>query len=251
MFNSRESVKNWNLRCGNTQKQPYSNEYWESLKSQSLCMLEEAKELVKAIEEKDPIETLDAQADLQYVLDGLIYLSQHDHNGAMEAVCHNNDLKYTDDYEEALKRLADIEKRTGQECIIRMSVVDGKEWYAIVRAADGKIMKQSNLPKVQLGEYIVELENQELFVVVSETCVICKGIVDSLKDLGVDGFVEVNPITSKADKDFCKENGLWIADIIYYDGEQFHVTSYPKLNYDANNLKCWLKGVGYNGFTEH
>ena len=128
MFNSRESVKNWNLRCGNTQKQPYSDEYWESLKSQSLCMLEEAKELVKAIEEKDPIETLDAQADLQYVLDGLIYLSQHDHNGAMKAVCHNNDLKYTDDYEEALKRLADIEKRTGQECIIRMSVVDGKEW---------------------------------------------------------------------------------------------------------------------------
>ena len=78
MFNSREAVKNWNLRCGNTQKQPYSDEYWESLKSQSLCMLEEAKELVKAIEEKDPIETLDAQADLQYVLDGLIYLSQHD-----------------------------------------------------------------------------------------------------------------------------------------------------------------------------
>jgi hypothetical protein len=251
MFNSRESVLTWNQRCGNTPLTPYTHDYWSSMRSQALCMLEEAKELLKAVDEKDPIEALDAQADLQYVLDGLIYLSQHDHDGAMKAVCENNNLKYTDNYEEALKRLADIEKRTGDECRVRASMIDGKEWYAIVRESDKKIMKQSNLPKVQLAEFIAELESKELFVVTSDTCVICKGLVGSLKDLGLSDFTEVRPISSKADKDFCKENGLWLADIVYYDGEKFHVTSYPKLNYDANNLKNWLKGVGYNGFTEH
>lgn len=251
MFNSRESVVNWNMRCGNTPKVLYSPEYWESLKSQSLCMLEEAKELVAAVEAKDPVETLDAQADLQYVLDGLVFLSQHDHDGAMKAVCHNNNLKYTDDYQEAVSRMFDIEKRTGDECFIRQSIVEGKEWFAIVRKSDGKIMKQSNLPKVQLATYIAEVESEELFVVVSDTCIICQGLLGSLRSLGVDNFTEVTPISSKADRDFCKDNNLWVADIVYYDGEKFHTTSYPKLNYDANNLKNWLKGVGYNGFTEH
>lgn len=251
MFNSRESVVNWNMRCGNTPKVLYSPGYWESLKSQSLCMLEEAKELVAAVEAKDPVETLDAQADLQYVLDGLVFLSQHDHDGAMKAVCHNNNLKYTDDYQEAVSRMFDIEKRTGDECFIRQSIVEGKEWFAIVRKSDGKIMKQSNLPKVQLATYIAEVESEELFVVVSDTCIICQGLLGSLRSLGVDNFTEVTPISSKADRDFCKDNNLWVADIVYYDGEKFHTTSYPKLNYDANNLKNWLKGVGYNGFTEH
>ncbi|QBP33110.1 phosphoribosyl-ATP pyrophosphohydrolase [Shigella phage Silverhawkium] len=251
MFNSRESVVNWNMRCGNTPKVLYSPEYWESLKSQSLCMLEEAKELIAAVEAKDPVETLDAQADLQYVLDGLVFLSQHDHDGAMKAVCHNNNLKYTDDYQEAVSRMFDIEKRTGDECFIRQSIVEGKEWFAIVRKSDGKIMKQSNLPKVQLATYIAEVESEELFVVVSDTCIICQGLLGSLRSLGVDNFTEVTPISSKADRDFCKDNNLWVADIVYYDGEKFHTTSYPKLNYDANNLKNWLKGVGYNGFTEH
>lgn len=251
MFNSRESVVNWNLRCGNTPKVLYSHEYWESLKSQSLCMLEEAKELVAAVEAKDPVETLDAQADLQYVLDGLVFLSQHDHDGAMEAVCQNNNLKYTDNYQEAVQRMFDIEKRTGDECYLRPSMVEGKEWFAVVRKSDGKIMKQSNLPKVQLAEFIAEVESKELFVVVSDTCVICQGLLGSLRSLGVDNFTEITPISSKADRDFCRDNDLWVADIVYYDGEKFHTTSYPKLNYDANNLKNWLKGVGYNGFTEH
>ncbi|EJM9728525.1 hypothetical protein NPC53_000949 [Shigella flexneri] len=251
MFNSRESVVNWNLRCGNTPKVLYSPEYWESLKSQSLCMLEEAKELVAAVEAKDPVETLDAQADLQYVLDGLVFLSQHDHDGAMEAVCQNNNLKYTDSYQEAVQRMFDIEKRTGDECYLRPSMVEGKEWFAVVRKSDGKIMKQSNLPKVQLAEFIAEVESKELFVVVSDTCVICQGLLGSLRSLGVDNFTEITPISSKADRDFCRDNDLWVADIVYYDGEKFHTTSYPKLNYDANNLKNWLKGVGYNGFTEH
>ena len=251
MFNSRESVVNWNMRCGNTPKVLYSPEYWESLKSQSLCMLEEAKELIAAVEAKDPVETLDAQADLQYVLDGLVFLSQHDHDGAMKAVCHNNNLKYTDDYQEAVSRMFDIEKRTGDECFIRQSIVEGKEWFAIVRKSDGKIMKQSNLPKVQLATYIAEVESEELFVVVSDTCIICQGLLGSLRSLGVDNFTEITPISSQADREFCKDNNLWVADIVYYDGEKFHTTSYPKLNYDANNLKNWLKGVGYNGFTEH
>lgn len=251
MFNSRESVRNWNLRCGNNPKELYSPEYWESLRSQSLCMLEEAKELVAAVEAKDPIETLDAQADLQYVLDGLIFLSQHDHDGAIKAVCENNNLKYTDDYQEAVYRMFDIEKRTGDECYLRQSIIDGKEWFAIIRKSDGKIMKQSNLPKVQLAEFIAEVESKELFVVVSDTCVICQGLLGSLRSLGVDNFTEITPISSKADRDFCRDNNLWVADIVYYDGEKFHKTSYPKLNYDANNLKNWLKGVGYNGFTEH
>nr|HAU5727496.1 hypothetical protein [Citrobacter freundii] len=251
MFNSRESVVNWNLRCGKRPEVLYSPEYWESLKSQSLCMLEEAKELVAAVEAKDPVETLDAQADLQYVLDGLVFLSQHDHDGAMKAVCQNNNLKYTDDYQEAVQRMFDIEKRTGDECYLRPSMVEGKEWFAVVRKSDGKIMKQSNLPKVQLATYVAEVESKELFVVVSDTCVICQGLLGSLKSLGVDNFTEITPISSQADREFCKDNNLWVADIVYYDGEKFHTTSYPKLNYDANNLKNWLKGVGYNGFTEH
>lgn len=251
MFDARKSVTDWNLKCGNTPAKPYSKEYWERLKCQAKCLVEEVNELVAAIDAEDAVETLDAQCDIDYVLGGLIFMSQHDHEEALKLVCENNDHKFTDDYTEALKRLADIEKRTGEYCKVVGSMVDGKEYYCVKRVSDGKVMKQSNLPPLNISEQIVQNPSKELYVVTSETCIICKNLVNEMAFLGVKELTELKPVLSRADRDFCKENDLWLADIAYFDGEQLHVTSYPALGYDALNLKVWLKGVGYDGFTEH
>lgn len=251
MFDARKSIIDWNSKCGNVPPKPYSPEYWEKLRGQAKHLVEEVNELIAAIDSEDAIETLDAQCDIDYVLGGLIFLSQHDHEEALKLVCENNDHKFTDCYTEALKRLADIEKRTKEECKVVGSIVDGKEYYCVRRVSDGKVMKQSNLPPLDISEQVVQNPTEEIYVVTSETCIICKNLVNEFVSLGVKEVTELKPILSRADRDFCKDNDLWLADIAYFDGEKLHVTSYPALGYNAVNLKNWLKGVGYNGFTEH
>lgn len=155
MFDSRKSVQEWNLKCGRKPEQIGSPEFWESMLAQGHMLVEEAKEFLKAAQECDLTELLDAQADVQVVLDGAIYGSQQDHDGAMEAVCLNNDLKYTTSPDIAAKWLPEIEEAKGVKCKIVESMFKGVVYYSVHSLDTGKIMKPVGHPKVNLRPFVV------------------------------------------------------------------------------------------------
>lgn len=68
---------------------------------------------------------------------------------ACELILTNNDQKYTDDKE----TMEDWKANLVEGCDIRTTTIDGKDWYSIVRIADGKTMKPYNFKEVVLETY--------------------------------------------------------------------------------------------------
>lgn len=68
---------------------------------------------------------------------------------ACELILANNDQKYTDDKE----TMEDWKANLAEGCEIRTTTIDGKDWYSIVRLADGKTMKPYNFKEVVLETY--------------------------------------------------------------------------------------------------
>lgn len=68
---------------------------------------------------------------------------------ACELILANNDQKYTDDKE----TMEDWKANLVEGCTIRTTTIDGKDWYSIVRLADGKTMKPYNFKEVVLSTY--------------------------------------------------------------------------------------------------
>lgn len=68
---------------------------------------------------------------------------------ACELILANNDQKYTDDKE----TMEDWKANLAEGCMIRTTTIDGKDWYSIVRIADGKTMKPYNFKEVVLETY--------------------------------------------------------------------------------------------------
>jgi len=64
-----------------------------------------------------------------------------------ELIIANNDQKYTDNYEKMLTWKANLKE--GQE--IKVTTVDGIDWYSIVRLADGKVEKPFDFVPVKLN----------------------------------------------------------------------------------------------------
>lgn len=232
-------VEFWNKACGNTPKKPYSHEYWASLKSQALCLREEVEELLEAITNTDAVEVLDAQVDIQYVLEGLLYLTQHKHEEAYKRVCDNNDLKFTQDENLINQRLEDIQDRTGFPCEVRESFVEGFEdpFYAVVRSDTGKIMKQSELPKVDLTD-LVNRDNM-VYVPKKDGCSLCKSLIADLVSLGYEGQV-LDVEMNMADAEFCDKNNLDYGQVLYYYNGVGHKIHYSQLNYSIHELRAWL-----------
>lgn len=245
MFNSTQSVKDWNLKCANKPLQPYTPEYWTVLKNQAERLVEEVKELVDAIDARDRLETVDAQADIQVVLDGFIFLSQHDHEGAMQAVCGNNDLKYTLARSQAEAWAGEIEKVKGLDVNVQMSEFEGKNYYSVHANADNKIVKPVNHPKVDMTPFIYGAGVQELMVVIKPHCPVCDGLRANLTNhLKIAVYSLVEPFESSADLEFCQENGLTVGDIVFYNGVELKKTNYGTEQFDIDRVERWLKGVG-------
>lgn len=245
MFNSLESVRAWNLKCAKQPAEPFTPEYWKALANQAARIVEEAEELVDAITARDRKEVVDALADLQYVLDGAIFLSQHNHAGAMQAVCQNNDLKYFTSALQASHAAAEIFAETGEAIHVAEAEFEGKKYYSIHRDSDSKIMKPVGHPKVDLAPFIAGADVHELFVVQKPNCAICSGLIINLtKTLGITKMSVLEPFSSQADNEFCVENGLTIGDVAFYNGTTIEKTNYGYEQFDIRRVERWLKKVG-------
>jgi hypothetical protein len=74
-----------------------------ALKNQAKLVLEEAKEIVEGLENKDPEEVLDGAIDTMYTLSGFVQMLQKLNFGIYEAAlitCDNNLTKFPDKFED-------------------------------------------------------------------------------------------------------------------------------------------------------
>lgn len=245
MFNSLESVRAWNLKCAKQPAQLFTPEYWKALDNQAARLKEEVDELVDAIKARDRKEAVDALADIQYVLNGAVFQSQHDHEGAMQAVCENNDLKYSASRSEAEQWAGEIEKKTGESVHVKAGQYEGRTYYSVHRDSDSKIMKPVNHPKVDLSPFIAGADTHELFVVQKPACAICSGLIINLtKVLGITNLTILEPFKSQADNEFCVDNTLTIGDVAFYNGTTLEKTNYGTQQFDIRRVERWLKQVG-------
>lgn len=149
---TQERVTEWNRIAGKEAPLKGSLVWYEVIRKQAERLQEEVTELLDdGINDRNLNEILDATVDIDYVLKGLISMLQMDVEGAVEAVCDNNDLKFLDNHQDALVNLAYWESR-GEHCYIHNDVLTGK--FAIKRVSDDKVMKPASHPKVDLTEFL-------------------------------------------------------------------------------------------------
>lgn len=244
-FNSRKAVADWNQKCALQPAEIFTPEYWKSLANQGERLVEEVQELVDAVKGRDRKELVDALADIQVVLDGAIFLAQHDHDGAMQAVCANNDLKYTLSRSEAEERAGQIENVKNESVHVESANFEGQTYYSVHRDSDNKIMKPIGHPDVTLTQFIPGFGELSIMVVNKPVCPICSGLILNLtKVLGITEIEILEPFTSKADEEFCLENGLTTGDIVFYNGTTLNKTNYGTEHFDIRRVERWLKSVG-------
>lgn len=241
---TKNPIHLWNIRAGLNAAKRFSPEYWKTLENQAERMMEELKETIQAIRERDALGLIDGQVDMDFVLRGFTYLSQFDHEAALNRVCDNNDLKITTDAGTALRWLDEHSEKDPQTAYEIVSTeVNGVTHYSVHRLSDNKVIKPLNHPTVTLYDLVAG--NTEIFVASKESCTQCKSIIKTLEDLGY-VFTVLDLDNSEADKEFADEVGIDIGCVAFFDGESVSKISVGS-GHDKEFVSNWLKGVGANG----
>ncbi|AZV02161.1 hypothetical protein Arno162_121 [Pectobacterium phage Arno162] len=246
-FNSQKSVQDWNVKGNLYPKVAFTDEYWKSLENQAERVLEEAKELVRDVKNRNRTKVVDSQCDVQVTLDGFIFLSQNNHSGAMQAVCENNDAKYRSTRYEAEVIASQIEKVKGESVNVQVSSFEGKEYWSVHRDSDNKVMKPVDHPEVDLRDFVYGAHTFSIMVVNKPVCEICASLIIGLeKTIGIKNIEVLEPFTSQADNEFCLDNKLTTSDVVFYNGETGAIKSinYGTLGFDIRRVEGWLKGIG-------
>lgn len=147
-----QRIKQWNERCGNTScnNQDTLEDVVRKVLPQAKVILEEAKELVSALDVKDENEIKDGIADVLFTSLRLVSLlgDKYDVLGMLNAVCDNNDLKYTTDYD----AFVTTEKWWNASTFDIATVVNGVTHYCL-KNENGKVVKPKDFPKVDLSVF--------------------------------------------------------------------------------------------------
>lgn len=136
-------------RAFNNQQGTVANPDWVAIEKQAKLCLEEAREMLEAVEARDMVALMDAQGDLTTVNDGVAYIAGFDGNDVYDAVHESNMSKFIrneDEIAPALQYYYDkgfkredlrLDGKLPQMCIkvARTVVMDGKEYPA------GKFLK--------------------------------------------------------------------------------------------------------------
>ena len=147
-------VTRFNYIMGNAPS-VFPNVLYEQIANQCKFLLEEVQETLDAASRGDIVEVVDGVADCEFVFDYIKTMVQSlgvQQDKAFEAVCDNNDLKYTECYEQALQWKKQKEAQ-GIECYVSSVVYEGVDYFMIRRKEDGKGLKFDNFPKVDLSPY--------------------------------------------------------------------------------------------------
>ncbi len=148
-------VTRFNYIMGNAPSE-FPNVLYEQIANQCKFLLEEVQETLEAASRGDIVEVVDGVADCEFVFDYIKTMVQSlgvQQDKAFEAVCDNNDLKYTECYEQVLQWKKQKEAQ-GVECYISSVVYEDVEYFMIRRKEDGKGLKFDNFPKVDLKPFI-------------------------------------------------------------------------------------------------
>lgn len=150
-----QRIKQWNERCGNTScnEQDTLDDVVRKVMPQAKVILEEAKELVFALEAKDENEIKDGIADVLFTSLRLVSLlgDKYDVLGMLNAVCDNNDLKYTTDQVDFFTA-GGIWDKLSDGCKYEVTQIDGITYYCL-KNENGKVVKPKDFPKVDLSKF--------------------------------------------------------------------------------------------------
>lgn len=153
---SNYRVTKFNVICGNSPAMGTEYEYWRQIKEQAARILEEAIELNKAAQEEDMQQVLDGFLDVRYTneyMDDLLVAGDVDTKKAWDAVCNNNDQKFTTSYTYATQSKEKLEG-DGVECYIDTTQYDGEIYYVCRRVGDNKILKLKNHESPDLIKFL-------------------------------------------------------------------------------------------------
>lgn len=147
-----QRIKQWNDRCGNIScnKQDTLDDVVRKVLPQANVVLEEAKELVAALEDKDETEIKDGIADVLFTSLRLVSLlgDKYDVLGMLNAVCDNNDLKYTTNQVDFFAA-GGVWDKLSDGCKYEVTEIDGVTYYCL-KNENGKVVKPKDFPKVEL-----------------------------------------------------------------------------------------------------
>lgn len=140
--------------------------FWNQIKLQASLILEEAKELYDAAEDRDIVEVIDGSTDVWYLreyVDNLLQEVGIDVYKAKEMVCDNNDQKFTTSPEYASASSQEYEIGTTE---VKDSEFENVKYYTVRRKTDGKVLKLidhekpdlSKLVSDELRDYLKETE---------------------------------------------------------------------------------------------
>ena len=150
-----QRIKQWNERCGNTpcNNQDTLEDVVRKVIPQAKVILEESKELVTALEAKDEIEIKDGIADVLFTSLRLVSLlgDKYDVLGMLNAVCDNNDLKYTTNQVDFFAAGGAWDKLS-DGCKNEVTEIDGVAYYCL-KNENGKVVKPKGFPRVDLSEF--------------------------------------------------------------------------------------------------
>ncbi len=140
---SNYRVTKFNIITGNAPHLGTDYEYWQQIKNQAKRVYEEAKELLEAAEQENMQDVLDGFLDVRYTneyMEDLLIAGEVETKKAWEAVCTNNDSKYTTSYTYALESKEVLEE-AGVECYIDQTQYEGEIYYVCRRNEDNKVLK--------------------------------------------------------------------------------------------------------------
>lgn len=150
-----QRIKQWNERCGNTpcNKQDTLDDVVRKVVPQAKVILEEAKELVAALEAKDENEIKDGIADVLFTSLRLVSLLGDKYNvlGMLNAVCDNNDLKYTTNQVDFFAA-GGVWDKFSDGCKYEVTQIDDVTYYCL-KNENGKVVKPKDFPKVDLSKF--------------------------------------------------------------------------------------------------
>lgn len=154
MSNSR--VTRFNVICGNAPHMGTDYEYWKQIKNQAKRVLEEAQELYDNAEAENMLGVLDGWADVKYTneyMEDLLVAGEVNTKKAWDAVCDNNDQKFTTSYTYA-KESQDLLESNGVECYIDSITYEGILYYAVKDIAENKVRKLLHHEAPDIAKYV-------------------------------------------------------------------------------------------------
>lgn len=153
---SNYRVTRFNHIAGNTPHLGADYEYWQQIKNQASRVLEEAQELYDAAQAEDMIGVVDGFADVRYTneyVEDLLIAGEVETKKAWDAVCNNNDQKFTTSYTYASESKEALEQ-LDVDCYLDSTTYEGTLYYVIRRVHDNKILKLKHHESPDLSIFV-------------------------------------------------------------------------------------------------